>query len=123
MKVSNSQKRLLEMMNILDIKQSDIVKKTGIQKSSLSNYISGRRVPRQDQLSLIADPYDINPAWLMGYDVPMYYEDIVKIETIDQEEANLLLMYRDMSKDSKKQFVDYGIFLSNRDIREHRNDD
>ena len=71
MKISNSKLRLKEMMDVLGLKQSDIVQKTGVNKSSLSNYLSGRRIPTQDQLSLIADPYKINPAWLMGYDVPM----------------------------------------------------
>lgn len=87
MKTSNSQKRLKEMMEVLDIKQIDIVKKTGIQKSSLSNYINGRRTPTQEQLSLIADPYNINPAWLMGYDVPMKAEEL----SIEKKIANLPL--------------------------------
>lgn len=72
MKASNSKERLKEMMNILNLKPVDICKKSGIQKSSLSNYLNGTREPRQDQISLICDPYGINPAWLMGYDVPMY---------------------------------------------------
>lgn len=71
MKVSNCHERLNEMMKIFDITQSDIVKRTGIPKSSLSNYVNGNRTPTQEQLSLIADPYGINPSWLMGYDVPM----------------------------------------------------
>ena len=69
MKVSTTQKRLKEFMELFDLKQSDIVKRTGMNKSSLSNYISGRRTPTQEQISVIADPYGINPAWLMGYDV------------------------------------------------------
>lgn len=73
MKISNSKERLKEMMSVLDLKPVDICKKCGIQKSSLSNYLNGTREPRQDQISLICDPFGINPAWLMGYDVPMYF--------------------------------------------------
>lgn len=29
------------------------------------------RIPSQDQLSKIADAFDVNPSWLMGYDVPI----------------------------------------------------
>lgn len=58
-------------MDIYNIKQSDIVEKTGIPKSAISMYVSGQRVPRQDRLSEIADAFNINEAWLMGYDVPM----------------------------------------------------
>lgn len=70
-KISTTKDRLAEMMSILGITASDIVRKTGINKSTLSNYINGKRTAVQDQLSLIADPYGIDPAWLMGYDVPM----------------------------------------------------
>ena len=72
MKISNSKERLKEMMSALELKPVDICKRCGIQKSSLSNYINGTREPRQDQISLICDPFEIDPAWLMGYDVPMY---------------------------------------------------
>ena len=74
-KISTSKQRIVEMMSLLHLKQIDIVKKTGIPKSSLSNYISGKRTPNQVQLSVISDPYGINPAWLMGYDVPMWLKD------------------------------------------------
>ena len=106
MKVSDSQHRLIEMMEILGITQTDIVRRTGVQKSSLSNYISGRRTPRQDQLSVIADPYGIDPAWLMGYDVDMYLQKSIQdqiaeaytrnnfIQSITKEEINLIKSYR-----------------------------
>ena len=70
-KISTTQARLEEMMQAFDIKAADIVRRTGIHKSTLSNYINGKREARQDQLSLIADSYGIDPAWLLGYDVPM----------------------------------------------------
>lgn len=71
MKKSNSSERLKELMKIMGIKQADIIEKTGIPKSAMSMYISGQRVPRQNRISEIADVYNINEAWLMGYDVPM----------------------------------------------------
>lgn len=73
-KVSNSQKRLVELMNYYGLNQTELCKRTGLQKSALSNYLNGDRVPRQTQLSIISDPFNINPAWLMGYDVPMFLD-------------------------------------------------
>lgn len=70
-KISTTQERLSEMMKIYNISAADIVRKTGINKSTLSNYINGKRVAVQNQLALISDAYGIDPAWLMGYDVPM----------------------------------------------------
>ena len=94
MKISNSKQRLKEMMNTLGLKQTDIVQKTGVNKSSLSNYLSGRRIPTQDQLSLIADPYKINPAWLMGYDVPMESSAVISDKT---KAAELYSLYEQAS--------------------------
>jgi len=74
MKISNSKERIQELMSYFGINQTELCKRTGLQKSALSNYLNGDREPRQDQISLIADPFNINPAWLMGYDVSMFME-------------------------------------------------
>lgn len=71
MKISNSSDRLKELMRTYDLKQSDIVEKTGFPKSAVSMYISGKREPRQDKLTTLANAFNINETWLMGYDVPM----------------------------------------------------
>ena len=63
--------RISEAMKLRDIRQSDLVKKTGISKGALSSYISGRYVPKQNNVYLIAKALDVSEAWLMGGDVPM----------------------------------------------------
>lgn len=63
--------RLYELMAKFGVNQSDIVKRTKIPKSSLSMYLAGTRIPKQDKISLIARAYNISETWLMGYDVPM----------------------------------------------------
>lgn len=74
-KVSNSQKRIKELMDYYHINQTELCKRTGIQKSALSNYLNGDREPRQKQVSMIADHFNVNPTWLMGYDVPMFLNE------------------------------------------------
>lgn len=69
--VSNIKTRINELMNIYDVTQSDMVKKTGIHKTSLSCYVSGARTPGKVPLKTIADSYNVSIDWLMGYDVPM----------------------------------------------------
>ena len=63
--------RISEAMKLRDIRQADLVKKTGISKGALSSYISGRYVPKQNNVYLIAKALDVIEAWLMGGDVPM----------------------------------------------------
>lgn len=66
--------RLYELMTKRGITQSDIVNRTGIPKSSVSMYVAGTRTPKQDKIAIIANAYNINPVWLMGFDVPMEKE-------------------------------------------------
>ena len=106
-KVSNSQQRLLELMDYYNMNQSELCRRTGLQKSALSNYLKGIREPRQDKISLIADEFNINPAWLMGYDVPMFLDrpeviawknhdsDSLDNDTVDViSEAERLLLFK-----------------------------
>lgn len=69
---SNSAQRLNELMNYFGLKQTDIAKRTGLPKSAISMYLSGQRQPRQDKLTIIAEAYNVDEAWLMGFDVPMF---------------------------------------------------
>ena len=63
--------RIKEAMELRDMRQADLVEKTGISKGALSSYISGRYVPKQNNVYLIAKALDVSEAWLMGADVPM----------------------------------------------------
>ena len=88
MKITDSAHRLNESLQITGDSQNDMAIKTKIPKSSISHYVNGMREPRQDKLSMIADAYNVNPAWLMGLDVPMEsIEDIQK--SIIEQHINL----------------------------------
>lgn len=61
--------RLLEAIKSSNLKQADIVERTGINKGSLSSYLSGKYKPKQDNTYRLAKILDVNEAWLMGFDV------------------------------------------------------
>jgi transcriptional regulator with XRE-family HTH domain len=76
--------RLRELMDMRGLKQADIVRlcqpyadRLGVklQKSALSQYISGRNEPNQYKLTVLALALNVSEPWLMGYDVPMYRVD------------------------------------------------
>lgn len=69
--MKSTSERLKEAMAIREMKQSDLIEKTGINKGALSSYISGRYNPKQGNLFLLAKALNVNEAWLMGADVPM----------------------------------------------------
>lgn len=61
--------RLRKAMNIRGIKQIDLVNKTGIDKSLISNYLSGKYKAKSDKLHKLAIALNVSEGWLMGYDV------------------------------------------------------
>ena len=65
---ANRLKIAIKIRNIKPIKLSE---KTGIDKSKISSYMSGRYKAKQDGIYLLANALDVNEIWLMGYDIPM----------------------------------------------------
>lgn len=69
-RIATSGERIALGLKMRDMRAIDLAQKTGISKSSISHYISGRNLARQDALHQMAKALDVNEAWLMGYDVP-----------------------------------------------------
>jgi repressor LexA len=63
--------RLTKAITIRNIKPIELSEKTGINKSKISSYMSGRYKAKQDGIHIISQALNVDPAWLMGYDVPM----------------------------------------------------
>ena len=72
--------RLRLALNKREVSPKELSDKTGIPKSSISQYMSGYAKPKQDRIFLICKALNINEAWLLGYDVPMDGEIVVKTE-------------------------------------------
>ena len=79
MKKNTTANRLRQIMFEKNLKQVDIIKlaepickkfKVKIGRNDISQYISGKVVPRQNKIYILAKALDVNEAWLMGYDVP-----------------------------------------------------
>lgn len=77
--VDNFSNRLNAAIRIRNIKPIELSEKTGIDKSKISSYMSGRYKAKQDGVYLLAQALNVNEAWLMGLDVPM--ERNLKIES------------------------------------------
>ena len=70
MKTDTFASRLSLALKEKNIKPVDLANKTGVDKSSISHYLSGNYVPKSDKLIRLAEVLDVNETWLMGYDVP-----------------------------------------------------
>ena len=84
--------RIRQAMNEKRIKQADLVRATGISKSTISGYLSGRYIPRQSSIYKLAQALNVSIEWLMGFDAQKYsskdyyYEKcIVLLNSLDDE--------------------------------------
>ncbi|MBS6300532.1 MAG: hypothetical protein KH456_06885 [Lachnospira eligens] len=88
MKISNTSKRLQEIMKEKNYRQVDILnicepycKKFNIKlnKNDLSQYVNGKVEPGQEKLSILSLALDVSEVWLMGYDVPKARNSIISV--------------------------------------------
>ena len=63
--------RLLEAMNRKNMTAKQLSDKSGVSEPSISQYIHGLFAPRNKTAAKLADVLNVNPMWLMGFDVPM----------------------------------------------------
>nr|WP_283246224.1 helix-turn-helix domain-containing protein [Zhenhengia yiwuensis] len=61
----------LIIIYIPTIKQTELTEKITIVKSSISQYLSGKVIPKLDKIYLMVKTLGINEAWLMGHDIEM----------------------------------------------------
>lgn len=71
MKKSDFASRLSQALETRGMKAADLSKKTKVAEGTISCYINGRYEAKQNRVQVFAEALDVNPAWLMGYDVPM----------------------------------------------------
>ena len=74
MKKSDFASRLSLALEARGMKAADLSKKTKVAEGTISCYINGRYEAKQNRVQVFAEALDVNPAWLMGYDVPMEAE-------------------------------------------------
>lgn len=74
MKRSDFASRLSQALEARGMKAADLSKKTKVAEGTISCYINGRYEAKQNRVQVFAEALNVNPAWLMGYDVPMEAE-------------------------------------------------
>lgn len=76
-----------------DISQAELARRTNIDRSSISLYLSGKYSPKGDKLYSLAEALGVSSAWLAGFDAPKK-EDSVKAVSISPHEYAVITAYR-----------------------------
>ena len=95
--------RLAKALAIRGMKQSELCEKTKIPKSAISQYLGGLFEPKQDRLYIIAQALNVDPVWLMGFDVPMEKkkETSPSEQTLTEGEKLMLELFRRIPEDKQ----------------------
>lgn len=122
-KVAKFKDRFIKAMSIRNVRAVDVTAQTGIPQATISQYKTGYAQPKSDKLQKIADALDVNPAWLMGLDVPMENppiviatgNDMLDFEVkwakggggehpilLDETEQKLVKLYRNADEDTRR---------------------
>ncbi|MGE9944841.1 helix-turn-helix domain-containing protein [Phascolarctobacterium succinatutens] len=96
--------RLKHYMEQANMKQTDLVEKTKINKSSISEYLSGNYEPKQRNIYKIATALGIKPSQLMG--ISNTSEPPAPTIKLTAQEEEHIKKYRQLNADGKSR-VDY----------------
>ena len=99
--------RLQKAMDILGVSAAELSRRTGLSQPLISQWLSGKFKAKSDKVYLVASVLHINPAWLLGYDVPMQE---IKTETPASDET-IISLFAELPKDKKAQVEQFIQFL------------
>lgn len=74
MKSEITAKRLQQALSNANMTQQELADKCKINKASISQYVNGSHAPSNISSGKMGEALNVNPLWLMGYDVPMKVE-------------------------------------------------
>lgn len=84
-KVKEIWERLQFALEYRNISQNQLARETDINVSLINRYVKGVVVPKNDTIFILANALNVNPIWLMGFDVPIddKNSDALKIPIYD----------------------------------------
>lgn len=94
--------RIKELIEYLNISQIEFSRITGFDKSTVSLYVNGKREPMQDAIYIISQKFNIDPAWLLGFDVPIHRVSNIKEITSDTPFMEKVEMLHKLSPSSQE---------------------
>lgn len=86
--------RIIEALKMREMTASDLAKKSGIAKSSISRYLTGENIPRSTAIEKIATALNVSPTWILGYNVTTDGQEIDVDKLSDENKTRLAAYYK-----------------------------
>lgn len=80
--------RLNEAMRLRDVNITELASMSGLNKSTVSRYLSGAVIPRSVAIGKMAAALNVSPSWVLGYNVTMDGKEIKEIDLFQLTEIN-----------------------------------
>jgi len=87
--------RLKEALALRDITGAELGRRCGINKGTISRYVRGEVIPKQNTIYQISQALGVSPAWLLGFDVTVDGDPVaeIDIDLLTDNNRELLLAY------------------------------
>ena len=119
MKVTTSD-RLKYLMETRNLRQADILEKiqpycqrygVKIPRNALSQYVTGKVLPKQDKLTILGLALGVSEVWLMGYDVPIERDVPAPAAGSAQERAEIVTLFASLTEENQRRLLDFAQVL------------
>ena len=102
--IESCAQRIRKALSIRNMTQSELCRRTKIATSAMSEYLRGLYDPKQDKIYIMSEALNVDPVWLMGFDVPMEKEDKKRSPhepTLTEGEKLVLELFRQIPEDQQ----------------------
>ena len=103
MKNAETARRLQDALDRKGMTAAELAKKSGVSKSSISQYINGTHAPSNISSAKMAEVLGVNALWLMGFELPK--PDIIVCDDI------LIEAHKNLNEEGMKKLAEYAADL------------
>lgn len=98
--------RLRAAFDASGLTQTELCKKTGINKGAMSSYLSGRYFPKQKAVESLSTTLGVSVFYLMGMDDPVDDESVSSSSVLSPDEIHLIELFRSLNLVGRRKAVE-----------------
>ena len=104
-RIASTSARLKEAMYAADKTPADLARETGLNKSTLSRYLSGAIEPKQNAIAKLSSSLGVSEMWLWGYDVPMVKKESAPEDGLSNAKRKLIALAENCTEEDAENLL------------------
>jgi len=98
--------RLNEALKYRNMTPLELAERCKMNKSSIYRYLNGERIPRTDAIHKMATVLNVDPSWVLGYNVPMTPDYVIELDG-----QKLIAEVEQLTPENKEKLKDFLSYL------------